>query len=107
MDLIDQGIVILDSRGRIQDANKWFLDMTALVRTSVISRTVEDFIHDADFEVFQNTMNTCDVDQKKQVEVRWKCKSLPECKTTVTIAKMEGLDAHANSILVRARGEKK
>ena len=46
LDLIDQGILILDSRGRIRDANKWFLDMTALVRTSVVSRTVEDFVHD-------------------------------------------------------------
>ncbi|MDF1538365.1 MAG: PAS domain S-box protein [Candidatus Thorarchaeota archaeon] len=88
MDLIDQGILIIDSRGRIQDANKWFLDMTALVRTSVISRIVEDFVHEADFEVFQNAMNTCGVDQIEQVEVRWKCKDLPDCRTTVTMTKV-------------------
>ena len=62
--------------------------MSALVRTSVISRTVEDFVHDADFDVFQNAMNECNADQTKQVEVRWKCKALPDCRTTVTITKM-------------------
>ncbi len=52
----------------------------------MISRTVEDFVHETDFEGFQNAMNTCGVGQTKQVEVRWKCKKLPDCRTTVTVA---------------------
>jgi PAS domain S-box-containing protein len=84
--LIDQGILIIDQRGRIRDANKSFLAMVSLVRTSVVSRHVEDFLHDN--EIFQKTLKACDVDQPEQAELRWRCQKSPYCNSNITITKI-------------------
>lgn len=88
IDSIDQGILITDSRGRIQDSNKSFLKMVALIRTSVVSRNIVDFVHDADVQSLRNAINSCNVNQPVQVEIRWKCKDLPDCRTIVTVTKV-------------------
>jgi len=83
---VNQGIVIIDPRGRIRESNRAFLDMIELVRTSVVSRNIEHFVYDEDLEKLQKTIKTCKTDQAAQVDIRWRCKDLSKCKTTVTVA---------------------
>ncbi|MFW9842966.1 MAG: PAS domain S-box protein, partial [Candidatus Thorarchaeota archaeon] len=88
LDAIDQGILIIDQRGRIQDSNKSFLDMVSVVRTSVVSRRVEDFIADKDIKRLQDAIKTCDLNRPNQIEVHWKCKDSQDCHSDVYVIKI-------------------